>query len=117
MLNACCTEPMARLIQKDLPSLAIVCWRSIVENRAAKAFARGFYAAIAEGAPGAVSMHRAFDAGRAAFLRAGFAEGDPATYLHEATHEHVRCRRYVPTCPGCKPPVHGKPVLVAKSRG
>jgi hypothetical protein len=116
LLNACGTEPMARLIQKDLPSLAIVCWRSIVEDKAAKAFSRGFYAAIAEGAPGAVSVHRAFDAGRAAFLRAGFSEGDPATYLHDRMHEHVRFRRFVPTCHGCKPPVHGQPVLVAKPR-
>ena len=116
VFNACCTEPMARLIHRDLPSLAIVCWRSIVEDKAAKAFSRGFFAAIAEGAPGAVSVHRAFDAGRAAFLRAGYCEGDPAAYLHEPTHEHVRTRRFVRTCIGCKPPVHGQPCLVAKPR-
>ena len=116
ILNACKTETMARLIQRDLPNLAIVCWRSIVEDRAAKAFSRGFYSAIAAGAEGAVSVHRAFDAGRAAFLRAGFCEGDPADYLHEPSHDHVVRRVFVRSCPGCKPPVHGQPILVAKPR-
>ena len=112
-LNACNTESMARLIHRYLPQLSIVCWGSVVENKAATAFSKGFFGAIAADEPGAVSVRRAFDAGVHAFQRANFCEGDPCAYLHDASHEHRRAGRFFRNCPGCKPPVHGVPVLIS----
>ena len=113
VLNACRTEQMARRIHSSLPHLAIVCWSSVVHDGAAKTFSSGFFKAFADGAPGATSVSTAFDAGRAAFLRAGYCEGDPEAYLHPPGHEH-RCVKFPQwrSCPGCNPPVHGSPCLV-----
>jgi len=70
-------------------------------------------------ASAAVVVATAFDAGRAAFLKAGYREGDPDDYLHLPTHEHCTAASRPAgwkKCPGCNPPVHGEPVLVAKRR-
>jgi len=117
VLNACHTSQMARRIHQSLPHLAIVCWEGPVLDGAAKEFSRGFFSAFADSAPGATSVSTAFDAGRAAFLRAGWAEGNPADYLHPPGHEHhqMRAARIVFDWKNCNPPVHGVPCLVAKS--
>ena len=111
-------ERIAQQCHESLPHLSIVCWRSRVHDTAAKVFSRGFYNAIASGAEGSVSIATAYDAGRAAFLRAGYCEGNPNEYLHTPGHPHV-VKRIAEwrQCPGCNPPVHGQPVLVAKARG
>ena len=116
LLNACRTEPIANEIHRALPHLSVVCWRSIVHDTAAKVFSKGFYSAIAEKEEGVVSVSTAFDAGRAAFLRAGYREGNPEDYLHPPGHPHTQQR--IPgwkQCPGCNPPVHGLPVLVSRA--
>jgi len=53
----------------------IICWRTLAADAAAKSFSRGFYQALAKG--GGVAISVAFNAGKAAFLRAGYHEGDP----------------------------------------
>ena len=115
LLNACHTEGIAVDIVTNLPHLSVVCWRTLVDDRAAKVFSRGFYTAIAQGGEGRVSVRDAFDAGRAAFLRAGFCEGDPLSYLHKPDHPHRAAGCYFKTCYGCRPPVHGTPRLVSKA--
>ena len=49
LLNACKSERIAREVHLSLPHLSIVCWRGLAADAAAKAFARGFYAALASG--------------------------------------------------------------------
>ena len=117
VLNACRTRLIGAAIHDSLPHLAVVCWKGVVLDGAAKAFAHGFFTAIADGPEGSVSVATAFDAGRAAFLRKGYVEGDPEAYLHAREHEHWRVK--FPgrkTCVGCNPPVHGEPVLIVKGR-
>ena len=48
MLNGCQTDEIGRSLVRALPKLAIVCWESVAEDSAARAFAVGFYAAVAE---------------------------------------------------------------------
>jgi hypothetical protein len=89
-----------------------------VHDGAAKVFSKAFYAAVAARAEGSVPIATAFDAGRAAFLREGYKEGDPDLVLHKKDHPHCTGPRYWNwrNCPGCNPPVHGQPVLVTKAR-
>ena len=49
VLNGCQTDEIGRQLVRALPRLAVVCWSSVAEDSAARAFAVGFYAAIAEG--------------------------------------------------------------------
>ena len=63
--------------------MTVVGWSTITEDRAAAAFSRGFYDALARGLVGSgggghVSIAEAFANGEAVFLRAGFTTGDPA---------------------------------------
>ena len=120
VLNACSTVEMARRIHQSLPHLSIVCWEGKVLDGAAKVFAGGLFKAIADGAEGATSVATAFDAGRAAFLRAGYREGNPDLYLHPPGHGHLSLGKNLypwKSCPGCNPPVHGEPRLVSKAPG
>jgi len=118
-LNACKSEAIAREIHRALPHLSIVCWRGLALNAAAKAFSRGFYAALAERTQ--VPVSTAYDAGRARLLQEGFREGDPEDYLHPRHHEHnlpthVRSGPGWASCAGCCPPVHGEVILVTSSQ-
>ena len=119
VLNACFTVEMAHHIHQSLPHLSIVCWQGKVHDGAAKVFAGGLFKAIADGAEGATSVATAFDAGRAAFLRAGYREGNPDLYLHPPGHVHLSVNKIRDwrSCPGCNPPVHGEPRLVSKAPG
>lgn len=119
VLNACFTVEMAHHIHQSLPHLSIVCWQGKVHDGAAKVFAGGLFKAIADGAEGATSVATAFDAGRAAFLRAGYREGNPDLYLHPPGHVHLSVNKIRDwrLCPGCNPPVHGEPRLVSKAPG
>mmetsp|Transcript_4444 Transcript_4444/g.13297 ORF Transcript_4444/g.13297 Transcript_4444/m.13297 type:complete len:403 (+) Transcript_4444:58-1266(+) len=116
-LNACKTEKLAHALRRSLPHLSVVCWRTLAADPAAKAFSRGFYQALST--RDGVAMATAFDAGRAAFLRDGFVEGDPDDYLHPRSHEHctkewrLANRETWKSCIHCNPPVHGIPILVS----
>lgn len=116
-MGRCHTEGLARSIHASLPHLSIVCWRGRVLDAAAKCFMKGFAAAVASRPQGATPILTAFQAGRAAFLQARYVEGDVEAYLHADDHPH---RRITPKewrlCHGCKPPVHGTPVLVTKGQ-
>ena len=48
VLNGCQTDEIGRSLVRALPRLAVVCWQSVAEDSAARAFAVGFYAAVAE---------------------------------------------------------------------
>ena len=48
VLNGCQTDEIGRHLVRALPKIAVVCWSSVAEDSAARAFAVGFYAAIAE---------------------------------------------------------------------
>ena len=115
-LNACKTERLAHALRAELPHLSVICWRTLAADAAAKTFSRGFYRALAQGE--GVAIATAFSAGKAAFLRAGYAEGDPDDYLHSREHEHctrewrLTNRDGWKRCIHCNPPVHGIPVLV-----
>ena len=46
LLNGCETAEIGRSVLQSLPGVAVVCWESVAEDSAARAFAVGFYAAI-----------------------------------------------------------------------
>jgi hypothetical protein len=79
-----------RVLRQALPHLTVVGWSTITEDRAAAAFSRGFYDALARGLVGGgggrVSIAEAFANGEAVFLRAGFATGDPAGPQGRSVH-------------------------------
>ena len=114
-LNACNSERIGLEIHRALPHLSIVCWRGLALDAAAKAFSKGFYAALAAGSQ--VPVATAFRAGRASLQAAGFVEGDPEDYLHPLGHPHRTPERTKEpnwrACHGCCPPVHGEVRLVA----
>ena len=114
-LNACHTlnpgnadgsaKSLGERIVEALPHLAVVGWRSKAEDRAASAFARGFYDALGRGcASGAgsglrVSVAEAFASGKAAFERAGYVLGDPDEH---GRHVHGMLERAPHACmPPC----------------
>lgn len=133
LLNGCQTEEVARQLLNAAPQLsAVVCWPTLAEDSAARAFGAGFYACVAQKleeeaarasevaeAGGCWPRRRgraqvegswveaAFAAGCASFTEQGFVFGDPAAYLHEPGHPHLRRPRFG-TCEGCAPPVHGR---------
>ena len=49
VLNGCDTVDIGRAVLDTLPGVAVVCWETVAEDSAARAFAMGFYGAIAEG--------------------------------------------------------------------
>jgi serine/threonine protein kinase len=95
-LNACESESLARRIVKALPHLRVICWTTLVDNRAATAFSKGFYdslgdsfrarrAATRKGFAGGRDegdrIDRAYKAAAKAFADANFKFGDPRVYL------------------------------------
>ncbi|KAJ1633118.1 hypothetical protein T492DRAFT_8430 [Pavlovales sp. CCMP2436] len=92
-LNACCSASLARRIVIALPHLRVICWTTLVDDRAATAFSTGFYDYLgsmlrerpgadgAAGARGADTIERAFRAASDAFAREGFVFGDPQPWL------------------------------------
>jgi hypothetical protein len=74
ILNACNTEALGRAAVEVLPHLQVVCWRTVVEKNAAKAFDTGMFDNLAD--QGACFAD-AFAAGETAFTDGDFAFGDP----------------------------------------
>jgi ribokinase len=90
VLNACESEGLARRIVKAMPHLRVICWTTLVDNRAATAFSKGFFDSLGnslrtptllnkskENAREVDRIDRAFAAAAHAFAKAGFAFGDP----------------------------------------
>ena len=99
-LNACHTlhpgddpegKSLGERIIEALPHLTVIGWRSLTEDRAAAAFCRGFYDALARGLVGGgagqkVTISEAYSSGEEAFTRMGFVRGDPQGPLGTSVH-------------------------------
>ena len=117
-LNGCFTFDLGVQIVRQLRHLQVVCWSSLAEDAAARAFAHGFHDAIGSSlvASEPVDVEHAYSAGLSSFVDAGYLYGDPAAYLHPPNHPHAR-KPVFGTCLGCSPPVHGRPVLLWSENG
>lgn len=91
VLNACKTaRPLGEQIVAALPHLTVVAWATLVADKAAAAFTRGFYSAIGKGCQAGapkVSIEEAFQAGEQAFAEGGFRFGDPEKFMHLPARE------------------------------
>lgn len=118
VLNGCNTLTLAMSMIEHRPSLQLVCWRSLAEDAAARAFAKGFYSAVGSdlGARIDVDIEEAYNTGLDTFEVEGFKYGDPSEYLHAWDHPHIKAPQFH-TCLGCMPPVHGQPVLLRFRHG
>ena len=131
VLNGCQTEAIGRHMLLVAPTISVVCWSTLAEDNAARAFSAGFYESVHQmlakqrqmGAVGCCGCSRdgeleaplrideAFRAGCGSFLSHGFRFGDPAAYLHPPGHSH-HYRPDYQHCLGCTPPVHGDCLLL-----
>ena len=95
-----------------------ICWATITEDAAARAFAQGFYDAVgtylSDNEP--VQVEIAFWSGLERYFAAGFRIGDPRAYLHGPGHPHTINPDFQ-GCEGCCPPVHGNVVCLANIDG
>ena len=88
-LNGCHTlSPLGACIQQELPHLTVIGWESLAADKAASAFSRGFYDALAHAvaSDAPVSISSAYQAAAAAFEEAGFTWGDPQILGHGKAH-------------------------------
>ena len=121
VLNGCTTAVIGRKLADSHPHLCIVCWSTIAEDSALRAFGRGFFDSIARynrrsGASkpaelGPTAVDAAFVQGCRAFADAGFSFGDPKAWLHPPGHPHHQ-RPDLRGCCNCVPPVHGEVSLL-----
>jgi len=119
VLNSCDTFSLGVEIVKRMPHLAVVCWWSLAEDNAARAFALGFYGHMGDtliAGEEELSLESAYAAGFESFRESGYVYGDPAPYLHPPGHPHLRSPCFS-ACAGCCPPVHGRPVLLRSVNG
>ena len=130
LINACKSVGVGRKIVHALPpGVAVVCWSTLTEDAAARAFMVGFMTHVANareraslvptwrrGAEAELQLVRAaFAAGCASFKQAGYHFGDPESYFHPPGHEHWMRPQFA-TCKQCAPPVHGEVVLLTLKR-
>jgi hypothetical protein len=106
-------------VHAALPHLAVVCWRGLVLDHAAKAFSKGFYGALAAGTN--VPIAAAVAAGEAKIEAMGFTQGDPEAWFHPRDHPHMGAEHRAANpswrqCRHCNPPAHGEVVFVARGR-
>ena len=117
-LNGCETANLGYQIVSQLPHVMVVCWATITEDAAARAFAQGFYDAVgtylSDNEP--VQVEIAFWSGLERYFAAGFRIGDPRAYLHGPGHPHIFSPDFQ-GCEGCCPPVHGNVVCLANIDG
>jgi len=118
VLNGCETISLARSIVGRCQNLQVVCWQSITDDSAARAFMIGFYRTVGADLmqDTVVNVEAAYRAGLASFEEQGFVLGDPSPHLHPPEHEHIAAPRYG-ECQGCSPPVHGQLALVSCKDG
>ena len=117
-LNGCHTAALGHKLVEQMPWLYVICWCSITEDAAARAFATGFYDAVGDFIYNgeSIGIELAYWLGLGKMYSEGFRLGDPASYLHHPTHPHVRAPVFS-GCDGCCPPVHGNVVLLASHSG
>jgi len=113
VLNGCDTFEIGVGLVQAMPTISVLCWSSLAEDGAARAFARGFYDAIGTFllARAPIDVELAYVAGFESFAESGYVYGDPTPYLHPPSHPH-HLKPAFASCDGCTPPVHGRPVLV-----
>jgi len=125
VLNGCKTDGIGRHLLSIAPAVSVVCWCTLAEDNAARAFSLGFYKAVQEmlnqerqsrsnQKPYEVARFpilEAFEAGCDSFLRDGYHFGDPDDYLHPPGHPH-QYRPNFTECNLCSPPVHGECLLL-----
>lgn len=94
---------------QDLCGITVVCWGTLLDDRAAKVFMRGFCDALSDvlhdlhgESPGPLPFKDAFKAGCATFSKEEFQWGDP--------------KKFLPVEKNRKPPVHGIALLHSKSK-
>ncbi|KAL1507541.1 hypothetical protein AB1Y20_007163 [Prymnesium parvum] len=133
MLNGCKTEAIALHLLHTSPKLRIVCWKTLAEDNAARAFSAGFYSSLAAqlererraryewrwwraASSDRLSIDEAFEAGCDAFRSQGFVFGDPEEHLHPPGHAHHYRPDFI-NCPHCTPPVHGETLLLGMGEG
>jgi len=93
LLHGCHTlRPLGELIHREMPHLYVIGWDSLLEDKAAIAFCRGFYGKLGEmaeielaGGPPA-SIHDAFAEAARCFEEQGFILGDPEDAAVSAKH-------------------------------
>jgi hypothetical protein len=76
-LNGCKTKAIGERIVASLHHLQVVCWDTLLDDKAASAFARGFYGTIGEMSTddSQVEVSRAFEAGKREMAKHGFQIG------------------------------------------
>ena len=130
VINACSSLQIAKALVRALPGVTVVCWSTIVEDSAARAFLVGFMNKVAEmrestfvwsdedawfphfaHVDGIDLVTSCFVAGCASFSRGGFRFGDPTDFLHPPGHPHW-LKPDFRTCRHCAPPVQGQVVLL-----
>jgi len=117
-LNGCHTAALGHKLVEQLPWLYVICWCSITEDAAARAFATGFYDAVGDFifSGESIGIELAYWLGLSKMYNEGFRLGDPAAFLHPPAHPHVPAPVFS-GCDGCCPPVHGNVVLLASHAG
>lgn len=117
VLNGCKTESIGSHLLKAAPHLKIVCWSTLSEDNAARAFSVGFYAAMNRmilkeknattcqlplshswwATPSKLVIEAAFRAGCASFIKDGFVFGDPEECITPPPSAH--CHSSIPCQP------------------
>ena len=134
VLNGCKTEEIGRHLLTVADRISVVCWSTLAEDNAARAFSLGFYEEVhnllererkvaqllrsrrSRGPLLAKDLKAAFIAGCSTFCKQGFAFGDPEAWFHPKGHPHNYCPEYT-SCDGCTPPVHGECLLMRSVGG
>ena len=135
VLNGCKTDAIGRHLLTITDSICVVCWSTLAEDNAARAFALGFYEAVnrmllqerqasgnwrswarVRGRGRGLLIEAAFTAGCESFLKQGFKFGDPEDWIHPAGHPH-HYRPDFADCQCCSPPVHGECLFLRVVKG
>ncbi|KAL1512389.1 hypothetical protein AB1Y20_005647 [Prymnesium parvum] len=130
VLNGCKTESIGRHLLSVARHVTVVCWSTLAEDNAARAFSVGFYQAVhtmlqkerqgtshlspwrrARGSGDKLKIELAFNAGCTSFVKEGFTFGDPEEYFHPRGHPHDYRPDYT-SCINCTPPVHGECLML-----
>lgn len=140
ILNGCKTESIGLHLLRIATHVTVVCWSTLAEHGAARAFASGFYESVHKmlqkerqrgtypyprsrptskrqvARKSGLNIENAFRAGCARFIKEGYMFGDPEDYFHAPGHPHTYRPDYA-NCPHCTPPVHGECLMLRYELG